>query len=379
MERFKLLFVAAARPNFMKIGPIMNAFKGFEDQFECRLVHTGQHYDPNMSDTFFTQLNIPKPDYHLGVGGGSYAEQTAKVMLAFEPVLLEYQPDLLVVVGDVNATLACSLTASKLHIKVAHVEAGLRSFDWSMPEEVNRILTDRLSQYLFTTLEDDHQNLFNEGFSSDQIILIGNVMIDTLFNNLEKAAERNFISELGLAKSGFNLLTMHRPSNVDDKVTFERLLSTLSEIAQERPIVWPLHPRSKSRMEQFGLTHYITHDIKQKGRIFCIDPVGYHEMINLVMNSDCVFTDSGGLQEETSALKVPCITLRENTERPVTVSRGSSVLVGTDSAKIRAAYANRDSKRHCQLPPSWDGKASERLRDNLSRIFFSQVKAASLV
>jgi len=360
----KLLFIAAARPNFMKVSALMNAFQGLENEFLCKLVHTGQHYDANMSDTFFDQLNIPRPDFHLGVGGGSHAEQTGRVMIEFDKILDEFPPDLVVVVGDVNATLACALTACKRHIKVAHVESGLRSGDWSMPEEVNRILTDRVSDILFTTLEDDHENLRKEGYSLDNTVLIGNVMIDTLFNFLPKAEALNYYSELGLKDAGYNVLTLHRPSNVDDKQTLERLLTTLATIAEDLPIVWPLHPRTKARIQEFSLDHFLSNP-----NFKIIEPIGYFEMVNLMKHSACVLTDSGGLQEETSALKVPCITLRENTERPITVTHGSNIVVGTIPSKILEAYEQRSKRRDYSLPECWDGKSAQRFVEYLTTYF----------
>src|SRR5690242_3636651 len=326
----KVINVVGARPNFMKVAPIVAAMKKRPDTFLPLVVHTGQHYDSAMSDSFFTDLDLPQPDIHLGVGSGSHAAQTAAIMERFEPVVLREQPDWTLVVGDVNSTIACALVCVKLGIKVAHVEAGLRSHDRTMPEEINRLLTDQIADLLFTPSADADRNLLAEGVASERIRLVGNIMIDSLFTNLERARESNIKARLRLTERKYAVLTLHRPSNVDNRETFERILSALETIAVQLPIVFPVHPRTRKTITQFGLDDRIA----SSTNILLIEPLGYLDFLNLYSTSCLVLTDSGGIQEETTALGIPCLTLRENTERPITVEMGTNVVVGTDTTKI---------------------------------------------
>jgi UDP-N-acetylglucosamine 2-epimerase (non-hydrolysing) len=323
-----ILLVAAARPNFMKVAPVWRALDA-TGRFNLTLVHTGQHYDENMSKVFFDELGLPKPDAHLGVGSGTHAEQTARVMLAFEPVLVGADADLVVVVGDVNSTLACALVACKRGVPVAHVEAGLRSFDRDMPEEINRMLTDAISDLLFITSPEARDNLLREGVEDRKIHFTGNVMIDSL-RAWEHEAEKSAVLEtLGLDPGCYGLVTLHRPSNVDDIVQLTRLLDALTEIGRDCPLVFPVHPRTRQAIER------AQYQIRG-GAVRLIDPVGYLDFLKLMKYSSIVLTDSGGIQEETTALGIPCLTIRENTERPVTVTVGTNRLVGTDTARIVA-------------------------------------------
>jgi UDP-N-acetylglucosamine 2-epimerase (non-hydrolysing) len=315
----RTLVVAGARPNFMKVAPILRALE--RAGHRGVLVHTGQHYDAAMSDAFFRDLEIPAPDYHLGVGSGSHAVQTARVMEAFEPVLEEVRPHWVVVVGDVNSTLACALVTSKrredLGSRVAHVEAGLRSRDWRMPEEVNRVLTDRLSDLLLTPSRDAEPNLIAEAIEPEKIRFVGNVMIDTLLHQLPSAREVHLAERLGLRRGGYACATLHRPSNVDDPVALRAILDALVRVSEALPVVLPLHPRTRKSVDTFGLSAHLE-------RLVVLDPVGYREMLSLTDGAAVVLTDSGGLQEETTALGVPCVTLREQTERPVTITHGTN-------------------------------------------------------
>jgi UDP-N-acetylglucosamine 2-epimerase (non-hydrolysing) len=356
----------------MKIAPIVHALEkrkeasraaGIELHFP--IVHTGQHYDANMSDVFFRDLEIPAPDRHLEVGSGSHAEQTAKIMIAFEKVLLEDRPDIVIVVGDVNSTVACSLTAKKLGIRVAHVEAGLRSFDCGMPEEINRRLTDAISDLLFVTEESGVRNLRLEGVPEDKVFFVGNVMIDTLLHNMTRIGSIKFApseSVRTFCNSGrrYALLTLHRPSNVDRKETLAPIWEAISEVSREIPILFPVHPRTRGRISEFGL---------DRAGVTMIDPIGYLDMLYAVKGAALVLTDSGGLQEETTALGVPCVTIRENTERPVTVEIGTNYLAGTKPGMIlviaREILSGRGKKG--AVPPLWDGHAAERIVDILLR------------
>lgn len=372
MKQLSIALIAGARPNFMKVAPLFHALSGRKESarkagidLRVSIVHTGQHYDPNMSDIFFRELGMPAPDRHLDVGSGSHAEQTAKIMVAFEKVLLADRPDLVVVVGDVNSTVACSLTAKKLGIRVAHVEAGLRSFDTGMPEEINRKLTDAISDLLFVTEESGARNLRNEGVPKERVFLVGNVMIDTLKRNLSRIEDGNFAPSPPVAaffndKRRYGVLTLHRPSNVDTREALSLVWEALSEVARQLPILFPVHPRTRARIESFGLSG---------NGIAMIDPVGYLDMLYAVKGAAIVLTDSGGLQEETTALGVHCVTIRENTERPVTVEQGTNYLVGTDPAAILAASAEILSGRGKKgsVPPLWDGHAAERIADILLR------------
>jgi UDP-N-acetylglucosamine 2-epimerase (non-hydrolysing) len=351
-----LVIVAGARPNFMKIAPLTWDLKS-RSAAEFTLVHTGQHYDRQMSELFFEQLAIPAPDVNLGVGSGSHAVQTAEVMRRFEPVLLERRPDAVVVVGDVNSTVACALTSVKLGIPVAHVEAGLRSFDRTMPEEINRLLTDAISQWLFVSEPSGVVNLRREGVPDDRIHLVGNVMIDTLLAMRDLAERSRVLEELNLPSRGYAVVTLHRPANVDDPAVFGGLLQALSKIGDEVPIVFPIHPRTRAAVESApGAT---------ANHIRLIDPLGYLDFMKLVAHSKLVLTDSGGLQEETTILGVPCLTLRENTERPVTIDEGTNRLVGLDPVRIVSAglSALRAPARPKPPPKFWDGQAARRILD----------------
>jgi len=365
----KIIIVAGARPNFPKVAPIIRAFGkvAVSKRPDIVLVHTGQHYDYKMSKVFFDELDIPKPDHYLGVGSGSHADQTAKVMVAFEQVLLKEKPELVMVVGDVNSTLACALTAQKMGIKVAHVEAGLRSFDPAMPEETNRLLTDHLSDHLFVSCPEGLVNLKKEGFDKSKVHYVGNVMIDSLKAELPKAEGRTILTRRGLQKGRrikpYCLVTLHRPSNVDNKAGLKSILKDLKSISNEMTVVMALHPRTIKNIGKFKLDAFL----KNKA-IICLEPQGYLDFLNLEMNAKLVVTDSGGLQEETSWLGVPCITVRDNTERPVTVKLGTNVLAGTKAGAILKAWSkikrknveSGDAKRKTGIP-MWDGQAAERI------------------
>ncbi len=354
----KIINVVGARPNFMKIAPLMSAYKDAA-AIEPMLVHTGQHYDERMSDLFFRQLGIPKPDINLGVGSASHAVQTAEIMKAFEPVVLEHKPDAVLVVGDVNSTIACGLVAVKLGVKLIHVEAGLRSGDRTMPEEINRILTDSISDLLFCTEQSGVDNLTREGVPGERIFLVGNVMIDTLLKNRAKADESKILDEQGLKSGSYAVLTLHRPANVDDPAVLGRMLDALEVIQKDLPIVFPIHPRTRNNLSGSSLAGRV----EGMTGLRLIDPVGYLDFLKLTSSARLVLTDSGGIQEETTILKVPCITLLDNTERPITAEIGSNQVVGTDPEKILQAYRQVvDGKsRRPRTPPLWDGHAAERI------------------
>lgn len=358
MEPKKLLFVAGARPNFMKIAPILRAVQNAGSSFLPVLVHTGQHYDPQMSDVFFSDLGIPTPDYFLDVRGGSHAVQTARVMEAFEPVLLATQPELIIVVGDVNSTLAAALVGKKLQFPVAHVEAGLRSRDMSMPEEINRVLVDSISDLLFVSEPSGVKNLQSEGRSLDDIHLVGNVMVDTLFHQVESLSGWPLLEKLGLQDSRYAVLTIHRPATVDHAEILAPIADVVNKISLELPVVFPVHPRTRAQLERFGICF-------AEG-VVLLEPQGYRDFLALWSNSALVLTDSGGLQEETSALGVPCITLRENTERPITVESGTNIIAGLSPDKIFSAFksVNQYQRRRCSIE-LWDGRASERILEVL--------------
>ena len=361
----RVVNICGARPNFMKIAPLMRAYRA-HGGFDPLLVHTGQHYDEKMSELFFRQLQIPEPDINLEVGSASHAAQTAEIMRRFEPIVLERKPDLVVVVGDVNSTIACALVAVKLGVRVAHVEAGLRSFDRSMPEEINRLLTDAISDLLLVSEPSGVENLRREGVADDKIHFVGNVMIDTLRANLEKADRSGILDELGLQPGAYNVMTLHRPSNVDDAATFGRLLDAVEEIQADLPVVFPVHPRTLKNLGALGLGGRIE---RMKG-LRIIEPLGYIEFLKLTGRAAVVLTDSGGIQEETTILGTWCLTLRENTERPVTLTQGTNKLVGSDPVKIVAAY------RQCRaaklagppVPEKWDGRAAERIVEVFARV-----------
>ena len=360
----KILNVVGARPNFMKIAPLIRDMNARKDRIEHLLVHTGQHYDKSMSDDFFVQLGIPQPDVNLGIGSASHAQQTAKILTAFESVLVEHNPDMVVVVGDVNSTMACALVAAKSGVKVAHVEAGLRSFDRTMPEEINRILTDALSDFLFTTEEAGNENLRREGIPQEKIFFVGNVMIDTLVHCL--AAMPPGPPHPGLEKKEYAVITLHRPSNVDHPETLKGMLRAFQDISKNLRLVIPLHPRTRANIERFGLSDALR-TLEENAVV--TGPVGYVDMLRLVKDSRMVITDSGGIQEETTYLGVPCITLRANTERPSTVTLGTNTLVGSDTGKLLRAVERvmLDSHARGTIPPLWDGHASERIVEHLLR------------
>ena len=349
--------VVAARPNFMKMAPVvLELQKRGVDQF---LVHTGQHYDANMSDVFFEELGMPRPDVHLGVGSGSHAVQTAAVLTAFETTCLERKPTLVVVAGDVNSTIAAGLAATKLRIPVAHVEAGLRSFDRAMPEEINRILTDHLSDLLFATEEDGVTNLKNEGIPSEKVHLVGNCMVDSLFRHVESALAKTPWVVQGVEPSKYALLTLHRPSNVDDDHALRGLMKAINRVSSQLPVIFPVHPRTRDRMTKAGI-------VLAEGVRLC-EPLPYLAFLGMMAKARCVLTDSGGIQEETTALGVPCLTLRENTERPITVKQGTNRLVGSNPRAIENAVGEVLAGRWTAgtRPPLWDGHAASRIADVL--------------
>ena len=364
-ESIRLLCIVGARPNFMKIAPVMRVCNSEGSGIDAHLLHTGQHYDAAMKAAFFEQLGIPEPDVDLGVGSGTHAQQTSEIMQRFEPELDAWKPDLVLVVGDVNSTIACALVAVKKGIPVVHVEAGLRSYDRDMPEEINRVLTDQISDLLFTTEKEAENNLAREGIAPERVHFVGNVMIDTLLMNKQKsvpAAEtlarledaRTFLE----SEQGFGLVTLHRPSNVDDPATLKSLLETLAEVSMTVPLVFPVHPRTRSRIEENRLG-----DILDNGKIATLPPLGYLELLGLMQGARVVLTDSGGIQEETTALGVPCITMRENTERPITVTQGTNTVVGSDPERIMAAFRDiiETGGKAGRIPELWDGKAAERI------------------
>ncbi len=348
--------ICAARPNFMKVAPLYHALKK-EKWAKPVIVHTGQHYDLNMSDAFFEDLGLPNPDIYLGVGSGTHAEQTGKVMISYEKVLQEQRPDLVVVVGDVNSTLACALVAAKIGIKVAHVEAGLRSFDRTMPEEINRLLTDALSDLLFTPSEDADENLLMEGISPIKIKRVGNIMIDTLVAHLDKARQCKSYDRFGLKPKNYVFVTMHRPSNVDNKVSLSVIMECLTRLSENLPVIFPLHPRTRNSLVQFALGQASSNS---KKLILC-EPLGYHETIGLVDKARFVLTDSGGLQEETTFLGVPCLTLRPNTERPITIDQGTNKLTSLKTLEQDFDSALNGYQPAGKIPELWDGMTRERI------------------
>ena len=360
----KVINVVGARPNFMKVAPIVEAMKRRSPEFSPQVVHTGQHYDAQMSDAFFRDLGLPEPDVYLGVGSASHAAQTAAVMQRFEPVVLALKPDWVVVVGDVNSTLACALVCAKLGVRVAHVEAGLRSRDRTMPEEINRLLTDQVADLLLTPSADADQNLRAEGIPAARIQLVGNVMIDSLFSNLKRAEASTIREDLGVAGLDYATLTLHRPSNVDERETFARILDALEQISSRVPLIFPVHPRTRKSLEEFGFMNRI----ERVRNLRLIEPLGYLDFLRLYSGARLVLTDSGGIQEETTVLAIPCLTLRENTERPITVWMGTNTIVGTDTERItRAAFAALDAPRESapstRVPPLWDGHTADRILD----------------
>ena len=369
----KIVVVSGARPNFVKVAPIVAQFQRSCESFRTTLVHTGQHYDEAMSDSFFRDLNLPAPNISLEVGSASHAQQTGEIMKRFEPILQDYKPDYVLVVGDVNSTLACALTASKLGIGVIHVEAGLRSFDRSMPEEINRVMTDHLSDLLFVTEESGRKNLLREGISAEKIHFVGNVMIDSLRKQLDLASRSDVLRRYGLTSGKFGLVTLHRPSNVDHVPVFKGVLQALERVSREVALIFPLHPRTQERVRDEELASFFANregtldaTPKQQG-LYGTPPVSYLEFLELMRNARIVLTDSGGVQEETTALSIPCLTLRNNTERPSTVEIGTNQLVGTDpNAITKAAFQVLASKKSgAAIPPLWDGRAAERIASAL--------------
>ena len=425
----KWMLVAAARPNFMKIAPLIRAIdkhnheaqrccqtekkdgwefdpeKGHHDSIiRPFLVHTGQHYDDNMSDAFFRDLELPMPDIHLGIGSGSHAEQTGRVMIEFEQVLIREKPNLVIVVGDVNSTMACALAAVKMNIPIAHVEAGLRSFDRSMPEEINRIVTDVVAHYLFTPSEDGDANLLAEGIKKDKIFLVGDIMVDSLLFYLDKAKKTDIRKQLSLESFPYALLTLHRPANVDHPESLGRIIQGLLNVAGRIPVIFPMHPRTRKQIDAFGygesfvfhpshqmshadyfgndfvknriekasiFEHEEFHDVQNRRqkqqpllrRIHAFSPLGYLDFLNLMMNAAVVLTDSGGIQEETTVLNIPCVTLRDSTERPITLSKGTTVLVHDDPEKIIDAVSKalNGKLKRIACPTLWDGNTAERI------------------
>jgi len=358
MAGLKIVNVVGARPNFMKVAPLWEAMRAYPG-IEPLVVHTGQHYDHKMSQLFFDHLGLPKPDVYLGVGSGGHGEQTGKIMIAFERTVKEAAPHIVLVVGDVNSTIACGLVAVKLGVKLVHVEAGLRSYDRTMPEEVNRVLTDQISDYLFTTERSAHDNLRREGIPEERIFFTGNVMIDSLLKHRDKAARSPVLEDLGLRAKGYVLVTLHRPSNVDDRDVLAGLLEVLAAIATRLPVVFPIHPRTRAKLGEFRLDR----GLQRLPDLKLVDPLGYLDFLKCMDNARLVLTDSGGIQEETTVLGVPCVTARENTERPVTVTEGTNVLAGRDPERI-LAEANRVIDGRGKIgrrPELWDGRAAGRI------------------
>ncbi len=360
----KIDLIAGARPNFMKIAPIIDAVleeqsKGTDIQF--RLIHTGQHYDKNMSDSFFIQLGIPQPNVNLGAGGGTQAEQTAAIMIGYEKLLLLERSDLCLVVGDVTSTMACAIVAQKLHIPVAHVEAGIRSGDWTMPEEINRLVTDSITNYFFTTTPEATQTILNTGVSEDRVFWVGNTMIDTLLKQSPRFVKPNFWDELGLIKGKYIVMTLHRPANVDDKEKLKELLDEIISNSNGLPLIFPVHPRTFKILQSLNIGHQ---------QLYTIEPLGYLEFNYLVENALAVITDSGGITEETTVMGVPCMTLRDNTERPETVNVGTNELIGTNPNAIKPAleklFAGEWKKG--AIPELWDGNAAKRIVSILKKL-----------
>jgi len=362
----EIYFVAGARPNFMKIAPLVH--QSVEQGVKFKIIHTGQHYDYNMSRVFFENLNIPEPDYFLDAGSGTHAYQTAKIMMEFEKLLLKQTPKLVVVVGDVNSTIACALVAKKLFVDVAHVEAGLRSFDRKMPEEINRVLTDQISDLLFTTEKEAEVNLKNEGIEEQKIFFVGNVMIDTLVTNLEKAKNLDTYKSLGLLKDQYALITLHRPSNVDKKEDLIKIVDALNHLSERIKVFFPVHPRTNRNLIEFGL-----YDRLKSDNVIIGEPIGYLEFLNLMLNSKLILTDSGGIQEEASYLGIPILTLRENTERPITVEKGTNTIIGRDfqllKRQINDVLASRYKKG--QEIEGWDGKSAKRIMEIIKKKYFT--------
>lgn len=370
MTQLSVYLIAGTRPNIVKLAPVYKALAA-NANYSVTIVHTGQHYDEGLSDVFFRDLDLPRPDITLEVGSGSHGAQTARILERFEKALVEGEPDLVIVVGDVNSTIACTLAAAKTvypsgrRPRVAHVEAGLRSFDRTMPEEINRILTDAISDFLFTTEESANINLAHEGIPEDRVFFVGNVMIDTLLQQTHRAVALRAWEALGLNDQGYAVLTLHRPSNVDNSKTLKNLIETLYEVATKIPVVFPVHPRTSSCLSDFG----IGASMRDNGSVRFTSPMSYVEFLSLMKHSRLVLTDSGGIQEETTILGIPCLTLRKNTERPVTLTQGTNTLVGTDPLKILGAVDRilAGEVKHANAPELWDGNAAQRIVQVLER------------
>ena len=363
----RLALLAGARPNFMKVAPLLATFKQ-DEEFELTLIHTGQHYDDSMSGSFFRDLDLPSPHYHLQVGSGSQARQTADIMSRLEPILIEEAPDGVIVVGDVNSTVAGALVASKLGIPVIHAEAGLRSFDRSMPEELNRLVTDAISDLLLVTEESGRANLLQEGKDPDQIAFVGNLMVDSLHRHLNDALRSDIRDRLNVREQPFGLVTLHRPANVDNQGKLDEIVDALRTVAEELPLYWPIHPRTRTRLSIFGAS--------LPARIHLLDPLSYFDFLHMEAKANIIFTDSGGIQEESTVLGVDCLTLRENTERPATIKYGTNRLAGTTKASIlNCWHEGRKQSRRSSIPPLWDGKAGERCHSAI-RDFYSKREAA---
>lgn len=355
----KILSIVGARPNFMKVAPLHRAFLKFP-AFHSKIVHTGQHYDSRMSDVFFNQLGLPAPDYFLGIGGGSHSQQTARIMLAFEPILHEEKPDAVLVVGDVTSTLACALVAVKERVPLIHVEAGLRSGDRSMPEEINRILTDRISDYLFVTEQAGLDNLALENVPLEKVFFVGNVMIDSLVHYRQKAQELNVLSEIGMQPDSYVLMTMHRPANVDHEEGLRSILEIVKNTAQLRTVLFPMHPRTRANMEKYGLWS----ELENISNLQLMEPQGYLEFLHLMQHASLIITDSGGIQEETTYLQIPCLTFRNSTERPVTVELGTNYLLhdlNPQTVQLHTVDILRGKAKKGIIPPLWDGEAAGRI------------------
>jgi UDP-N-acetylglucosamine 2-epimerase (non-hydrolysing) len=366
MKRMKkILSVVGARPNYMKVAPVHRALEKYADEVQDFIIHTGQHYGAAMSDSFFQDLQMPEPAKFLDVGSGTHAEQTAKIMTRFEKVCLEEKPDLVLVAGDVNSTIACALTAVKCGIRVGHIEAGLRSFDRGMPEEINRVATDAICDYCFVTEQSGMDNLAREGFARERTFFVGNTMIDSLHFALPAARQSNILGQLGLAPKSYAAVTLHRPTNVDDPRQLRQLLEILVDLTKRRTVVIPLHPRTRKNLELFGLQSIVEENDNMK----LIDPLGYVSFIALVLNADFVLTDSGGIQEETTALGIPCLTMRTTTERPITCEIGTNILVPPDAEPLTFAIAEMVDKprKKGRIPPLWDGRAAERIAEIVVR------------
>jgi UDP-N-acetylglucosamine 2-epimerase (non-hydrolysing) len=351
--------IVGARPNYMKVAPVYRALQKYPSEFSVRLIHTGQHYDEKMSDIFFRELEMPKPDIFLGVGSGRHGEQTGKIMTLYEKVLIAKNADLVLVVGDVNSTLACALTAVKVHIQVGHIEGGLRSRDWRMPEEINRVVTDRISDFLFTTCRDADNNLLQEGISPQKIHFVGNTMIDSLYYYLPKVKDLPVLAQYNLLQHKYVLVTLHRPSNVDEVKVLKVIFDTLGTISEIRPVLFPIHPRTKKMLDAFEIETLT----EKFPRLKLIEPLGYLDFLKLQKEAALVLTDSGGIQEETTVLGIPCLTLRENTERPITVTVGTNEIVGQDPVKIlqRAQAILKGESGRGKIPELWDGHSAERI------------------